>query len=136
MKTYKELKTLQTFLERFSYLKIGGRIGQSTFGGDRWINQAFYTSKEWRRTRNGIILRDNGCDLGIDGHDIVRNLVIHHINPVTIEDLEERRDCALDPDNLICVSDITHKAIHYGDESLLPKPFVERKPNDTSPWKQ
>lgn len=135
MKSYRELKKLKTFLDRFEYLKIGGKIGQSTFGGDRWINQAFYTSKEWRRTRNGIILRDNGCDLGVEGYDILRNLVIHHINPVTIEDLEERRDIALDPDNLVCVSDITHKAIHYGDASLLPKEPVERKPNDTCPWR-
>jgi len=133
-RSYSELRRLTTFEERFRYLALRGRVGDQTFGYNRWVNQDFYTSREWRQARNGIIVRDNGCDLGIEGYEIHRGLYIHHINPITVEQIESGDNCLFDPDNLITVAHRTHNAIHYGDESLLPKPLVERRPGDTKLW--
>lgn len=133
-RSYSELRQLETFEERFRYLALKGSVGQSTFGFDRWVNQGFYTSREWRQARDGIIVRDNGCDLGLDGYEIHRGLYIHHLNPITLEQLEEGDDCLLDPNNLITVTHRTHNAIHYGDERQLPLRPVDRKPGDTKLW--
>ena len=134
-RSYRELSQLPTFEDRFEYLNLVGRVGLETFGYDRIFNQRFYHSSEWRRTRNGIILRDNACDLGISGREIHSRVYIHHINPITIEDIENGSDLLLDPDNLICVTKQTHDAIHYGtSESLLKLP-IERVPGDTCPWR-
>lgn len=133
-RSYSELRQLETFEERFRYLALKGTVGQSTFGFNRWVNQGFYTSREWRQARDGIIVRDNGCDLGIDGYEIHKDLYIHHLNPITLEQLEAGDDCLLDPDNLITVSHQTHNAIHYGDERQLPLRPVDRKPGDTKLW--
>jgi len=135
MKTYRELQRLRSFLDRFEYLKLGGTVGRSTFGYDRYLNQMLYTSRRWRRTRDGIIIRDNGCDLGMDDYEIFGRILVHHINPVTLEDVEEDRDIVYDPENLIITTHSTHNAIHYGDVSLLPKLPIERTRNDTCPWK-
>lgn len=134
IKTYRELSRLHTFLERYSYLKLKGVVGDNTFGHARYLNQALYTSRRWKRIRDDVIIRDDGCDLGIIGHEIHDKIIVHHINPITIEDLELDRDCVFDPDNLVCTTLNTHNAIHYGDESLLPRLPVERRRNDTSPW--
>ena len=135
LRTYKDLRCLDTILDRFEYLKLGGQVGESTFGFDRYLNQAFYRSREWQEARRTVILRDGGCDLGIEGYEIGKGLVVHHMNPITIDDILSRRDEIFDPEFLICVSDRTHKAIHYGDAELLPKDPVERKPGDTCPWR-
>lgn len=134
IRSYSELRRLLTFEERFKYLKLRGRVGQATFGTDRYINQAFYTSAQWRRVRELVIVRDNGCDLGIDGYDIHSGLYIHHMNPMTVEDIETGNPDILDPEFLITVAHQTHNAIHYGDENLLPRPVIERKPGDTKLW--
>ncbi len=137
MKTYSELINLPTFKQRFDYLKIGGSIGEDTFGFDRWLNQYFYQQSEWRKIRDLVIVRDNGCDLGMDGFTIgKRNLIVHHMNPITKRDILDRNKDILDPEFLICVSRQTHQAIHYGNEDLLPAEPVERKANDTCPWKK
>lgn len=133
-RTYSELRRIEDFEERFRYLALRGRVGESTFGFNRWINQDFYRSREWRQARDEIIVRDNGCDLGIDGYEIHRGLYIHHLTPVTAEQIEAGDDCLVDPNNLITVSLRTHNAIHYGDESLLPQKLVERRPGDTKLW--
>lgn len=133
-RSYSELRKLETFEERFRYLALKGNVGQSTFGFDRWVNQGFYTSREWRQARDGIIVRDNGCDLGLAGFEIHRGLYIHHLNPITLEQLEEGDDCLLDPNNLITVTHRTHNAIHYGDERQLPLRPVDRRPGDTKLW--
>lgn len=133
-RSYSELRRLRTFEERYHYLALKGRVGEATFGFDRWANQAFYTSREWRNARSGIIVRDNGCDLGIEGFEIHRDLFIHHLNPITLRQIESGDDCILDPDNLITVSHKTHNAIHYGDENMLPRPLVERRRGDTKLW--
>lgn len=133
-RSYSELRHFETFVERYRYLALRGVVGESTFGFDRWANQAFYTSREWRNARHGIIVRDNGCDLGIDGHEIHSGLFIHHLNPITMAQIESGDPCILDPDNLITVTHGTHNAIHYGDERLLPRPLVDRKPGDTKLW--
>lgn len=135
IKTYSELILLPTFKERFRYLKIGGQVGKATFGYDRWLNQQFYQSPEWRRLRNDIIDRDNACDLGIPGREIYKYVVIHHINPITKQDILDRSDFLMNPEYLICVTDRTHKAIHYGDENLLYTEPVERTRFDTCPWR-
>ena len=135
IRTYKELSRLTTFEERFEYLKLGGVVGQDTFGFDRIINQRFYTSSEWKRIRDFVIIRDNGCDLGVDGYEIHERILIHHINPISLKDLEERSDLLLNPDYLICTTHATHNAIHYGDSNLLPKKPIERRRYDTCPWK-
>lgn len=137
IRTYTELSKLKTFDERFKYLQLKGHIGVDTFGFDRYMNQTFYRSRDWKRIRDWIILRDNGCDLGIEGRDVYgRNIVIHHMNPIAPEDILDRTDYLLNPDYLITTSRLTHNAIHYGDETLLPREPVERKPFDTCPWKK
>lgn len=135
IRCYKDLKSLQGLIDRYNYLKIGGCVGASTFGFDRYLNQAFYKSREWRDVRDVVILRDNACDLGVEGYDIVKGLVVHHMNPITIDDILSRKDWIFDPNYLICVSDRTHKAIHYGDERLLPQDPIDRRPGDTCPWR-
>lgn len=134
-RSYSELIRFTTFQERYDYLKLDGRVGSETFGYDRYINQRFYRSAEWKHIRDQIIVRDNGCDLGIEGHSLHSRIYIHHINPMTVDDIDQGRRMILDPDNLICVSFDTHQAIHFGDASLLPKVPVERMPGDTCPWR-
>lgn len=136
IRRYSELILLPTFLERFEYLSLSGKVGEETFGFDRYLNQLFYRSKRWRSIRNEIIVRDNGCDLGIEGLDISDKIIVHHMNPVSLEELEFDNESLYNPDFLICVSHQTHNAIHYGDANLLPKGPIERKPNDTCPWKR
>lgn len=133
---YSELITIPTFAERYEYLKLGGAVGVETFGFDRYLNQILYRSAEWKRFRNGIIIRDNGCDLACDGYDIYGKVMVHHIDPLTIEDVLKRHPKIFDPENVICVSHNTHNAIHYGDASLLVLGPVERTPYDTCPWKK
>ena len=134
-RSYRELLQFKTFEDRFDYLKLAGEVGDPTFGYDRYFNQQFYHSSEWRRARNRIILRDNGCDLGMPDYEIHGRIYIYHINPITKQDVEEFSDNLLDPDNLICVTFDTHNAIHYGDEQTLPKTPIERAPGDTCPWR-
>ena len=136
IRTYSELIKLPTFEERFQYLKLNGDVGVETFGFDRYLNQAFYSSDEWKSIRNQVIIRDNGCDLGIEGREIYKRIIIHHMNPITKEDLLYRTEYLLDPEYMICTMKNTHDAIHYGDENLLFKEPVERKPNDTCPWRR
>lgn len=136
IKTYSELIKLPTFEERFQYLKLNGDVGVETFGFDRYLNQAFYSSDEWKSIRNQVIIRDNGCDLGIEGREIYKRIIIHHMNPITKEDLLYRTEYLLNPEYMICTMKNTHDAIHYGDENLLFKEPVERKPNDTCPWRR
>lgn len=135
-KTYSELLTLQTFEERFQYLKLDGKIGEDTFGWDRYLNQVLYRSAEWRRFRREIILRDNGCDMAHPDYPINGNLIIiHHLNPITKQDIVNRSPNLFDPENVVCVSHRTHNAIHYGvEEAPIQKP-ITRMPNDTCPWK-
>ena len=134
-RTYSELIKLPTFKQRFNYLKLNGVIGEETFGFDRWLNQVFYTSSEWRKVRDIVIVRDNGNDLGVDGFQIGGKILIHHMNPITYHDILHREEDILNPEYLICVSHKTHQAIHYGNEDLLPADPVERMPNDTCPWR-
>lgn len=134
-RSYHELSQLKTFEERFEYLKLSARIGEETFGTERFLNQYFYGTPEWRALRQNALIRDQGCDLGIEDHPIGGRIEVHHINPITAEDIRNRDPCLLDLENVICVSSNTHKAIHYGDASLLPHDPIERKPNDTCPWK-
>ena len=133
---YSELSRLPTVKERFEYLKLNGKIGDFTFNGHRWMNQGFYRSPKWKQARNLVIIRDNGNDLGVDGFPIGKKILVHHMNPVTLEQLENDEDILYDPEFLICVSEATHNAIHYGDQNLLPKLPVERRPGDTCPWKR
>lgn len=136
-KLYSELITIPTFEERFEYLKLQGEIGRATFGSHRYLNQRFYTSREWRTFRRDMIARDLGCDLGVnDGlHEIGGKIIIHHLNPIAMEDIQKHDiGILLDPENVICVSNRTHEAIHYSDESLL-KTYATREPNDTVPWR-
>lgn len=135
-RSYKELSRLRTFKERYDYLRLHGEVGKDTFGFDRYLNQALYMSPEWRRFRKEVIIRDNGCDLGDPDHEIKGDrIIIHHINPLTVEDVMERAPAIFDMDNVVCVSYRTHQAIHYGDESLLPQEPVQRSAGDTCPWK-
>lgn len=127
---------MKTFKERFEYLKLDGEVGKSTFGFDRYLNQQFYRSREWRQLRNHIIVRDNGCDLGIEGTEIYGKIYIHHMNPVTISDLINNVDYIMDPESLISCSFDTHNAIHYGNFDLVNIQFIERKPNDTCLWRK
>lgn len=136
IRTYSELIKLPTFEERFQYLKLDGDVGVETFGFDRYLNQAFYSSDEWKSIRNQVIIRDNGCDLGIEGREIYKRIIIHHMNPITKEDLLYRTEYLLNPEYMICTMKNTHDAIHYGDENLLFKEPIERKPNDTCPWRR
>lgn len=135
IKTYSELITLPTFEERFNYLKLGGTVGESTFGFDRYLNQNLYKSQEWKSVRNKVIIRDNGCDLACEGYEIYGKVLIHHINPITAEDIINRNPIIFDLENLITTVHNTHNAIHYGDENLLIKGPIERTKNDTIPWK-
>ena len=135
IRTYSELSKLSTFKERFDYLKLNGKVGEDTFGHSRFLNQDFYSSPEWRRARRNIIVRDNGCDMGLEGYSIQGRIYVHHINPITVDDILERRPCLFDPENLICVSSMTHEAITYGIEDMLPTDPVIRRPNDTCPWR-
>lgn len=134
IRTYVELRQLETFEDRYHYLKIGGVTGEATFGFDRWINQRFYKSREWRRARDHVIVRDNGCDLGIPGFEIYTDLLVHHMNPISLDDIEHSTEWLLDPNFLITTSLTTHNAIHYGDESLLPRGPIVRKAGDTTLW--
>lgn len=136
IKTYDELMKLETFEERYEYLKIGGEVGKETFGFDRYLNQVFYRSKEWQSVRNKVIARDNGCDLGIPGREIRGNkILIHHMNPITKADIINRSEFLLDPKYLICTVKNTHDAIHYGSKDLLYTDPIERSKNDTCPWR-
>ena len=134
-RTYRECIQLPTFQERYRYLQIGGRVGKETFGFDRYLNQMLYRTPEWKRFRRDMIVRDNGCDLGCEEYEIYGNILVHHINPITVDDVVNRASCIFDPNNAICTSLNTHNAIHYGDETLLITEPVVRKPNDTCPWK-
>lgn len=134
IRTYSELQRIPTFEDRYRYLALRGQVGEATFGFDRWVNQQFYRSSEWRRLRREIILRDNGCDLGVDGHEIHERIYIHHMNPMTPNDIIHDDENILDPEFLICTTHRTHNAIHYGDERLLPKKYVPRRPGDTKLW--
>lgn len=133
-KSYSGLIRLNSFEERFDYLKLKGNVGNQTFGYDRYLNQLLYRSSKWRKIRDEIIIRDNGCDLGIPGYDILDKIVIHHINPITIEQVEDLDPVIFDCENLICVSHDTHMAIHYQNTSKLPSPLKTRKPGDTTLW--
>ncbi len=134
MLTYSESLLYKDFERRFNYLKLNGVVAHSTFGGHRYLNQALYQSDEWRRVRRAVILRDNGCDLAISDRPIYGKILVHHINPITQEDIQNRASCIFDLDNLITVSLETHNALHYGDCSLVNKDVITRKPNDTAPW--
>lgn len=137
IRTYSEMILLPTFLERFRYLQIGGKVGAETFGYDRYLNQTLYRTAEWKRFRNEIIVRDNGCDLGCEGYDIVgQKILVHHINPISVEDVLRRDPKVFDPENAITTILNTHNAIHYSDESLLVTEPIERKPNDTCLWRR
>lgn len=136
IRTYSELVRLPTFEERFRYLRLDGLVGKDTFGFDRYLNQEFYRSKEWKEARDFVIVRDNGCDLGMDGYEIAGRIYIHHMNPITVNDIVHSSDFLLNPDYLICMSHNTHNAVHYGDEDLLVTAPVERRKNDTCPWKR
>lgn len=133
-RSYSELRRIDSFLERFRYLSLRGQVGESTFGFDRYINQQFYGSSEWKHIRNYVISRDEGCDLGIPGRDIHSRLVIHHMNPMTVDEISHGDDSILDPEFLITTTHSTHNAIHYGDEKQLPRPFVPRRAGDTKLW--
>ena len=134
LRTYTELLQLSTFEARFAYLKLHSVVGRATFGYDRWINQRFYTSGEWKKVRNDIILRDNGCDLGIEDRQIFDRIIIHHMNPMEAKDIVHGDPDILDPRFLITTTHKTHNAIHFGDSSILKKPFVARRPGDTKLW--
>lgn len=134
-KCYTELSKLKTFKERFEYLKIGGQVGEDTFGFDRYLNQALYTSPEWRHVRNEVLIRDEGRDLGVEGRDIFKYAIIHHMNPITERQILDRDPEIFNPEYLITVSHKTHNAIHYGNYELLDDEITERTSNDTTPWK-
>lgn len=134
-RTYSEMRTYETFEERFEYLCLAGEVGKETFGFDRWINQHFYRSTQWKQAREVVIIRDNGCDLGVEGYGIGRgDALVHHINPMTPDDLINGSGWVLDPEYLVLTTQRTHNAIHYGDASLIRKPLVERQPGDTKLW--
>lgn len=136
IRTYSEMIKLTTFEDRYEYLKLSGRVGEDTFGFDRYLNQIFYKSKEWLRIRDYVITRDNGCDLGIADRNIYGKILIHHMNPISKEDILERSDFLLNPNYLICTMKRTHDAIHYGNIGNFHTDYVERRPNDTCPWRQ
>ena len=136
IRSYSELRRITTFEERYKYLQLGGIVGKDTFGFDRYLNQIFYRSQKWRSIRDQVIIRDNGCDLGVEGCDIYGRILIHHMNPITLEDIERESDFLLNPEYLICTTHNTHNAIHYGDEKLLITAPIERTKNDTCPWRQ
>lgn len=137
IRTYAELSKMDSYKDRFLYLQLNGVVGEETFGFDRYLNQVFYSSYEWKKVRRLVILRDDGNDMGMDDYPIQGRIMIHHMNPITVEDIEQRKDYIMDPEYLICVSHQTHEAIHYGDYglALYSKPYVERQPNDMIPWR-
>jgi hypothetical protein len=136
-KTYSELIQIPSYIERYRYLKLGGKTGEITFGNERYLNQLLYKSPEWKSFRRHIILRDEGCDMGVPGYEITGQILVHHINPITVEDIYNREECVFDEENVICVCKITHNAIHYGSEDLLViDEIVERRPNDTIFWRR
>ena len=135
IRSYSKLIKLQTFEERFDYLKLDGVVGEDTFGFDRYLNQQFYRSREWKRIRDQVIIRDNGCDLGVDGYEIHGRVLIHHMNPISTDDIHTMSDFLMNPEYLICVTHRTHNAIHYGDDNLIITAPIERTKNDTCPWK-
>ena len=135
IRTYSELIEIPSFKERYEYLRLDGKVGEDTFGWSRYLNQALYTSDEWKRTRRKVILRDNGCDLACEGYEIFGKILIHHINPITAQDILNRNPKVFDPENVITTVHNTHNAIHYGDENLLITEPIERSRNDTCPWK-
>lgn len=135
IRRYSELRQYNTFIDRYRYLRIGGIVGESTFGFERFLNQTLYKTDRWRSARDKVILRDEGCDLGIKDLPINGIVIVHHINPISISDIQDGEDWVFDPEFLICTSRNTHNAIHYGDEDLLPKGLIERAPNDICPWK-
>lgn len=134
MRTYSELMKIEDFEGRYNYLRVQSKVGLATFGFERWLNQAFYTSVQWRRVRRDVIARDLGCDLGMEGHEVMHDIHVHHMNPIGVQDLTHADPDVLNPEYLISVSLQTHNAIHYGDSSLLAKPFIPRKRNDTKLW--
>lgn len=134
-KSYSELVSIHGYKERFDYLKIGGKVGLETFGSDRYLNQMLYVSPKWKQFRREMIIRDNGCDMAHKEHPVFERLVLHHINPITVLDVVNRDPKIFDPENVVCVNHMTHEALHYGSEDLLPKDPVERKPNDTCLWR-
>ena len=136
LKSYSELMEIPNYTDRFKYLKLNGCVGRETFGFDRYLNQALYWSQDWRSFRNLVIIRDQGFDMGVEGYNIVGRIIIHHINPIIPEQIEERDPLIFSMDNVICVSHKIHEAIHYGDQSLLPSDPIIRKPFDTCPWKE
>ena len=135
IRCYSDLRSIDSFKERYLYLQLHGKVAEETFGYDRYVNQQLYKSHKWVKTRREIIIRDNGCDLGVDGYELDNYIIVHHINPITLEDIEEERDNIFNPENLICCSSRTHKAIHFGDESLLPREPIIRRPGDTCLWR-
>lgn len=135
-RSYSEMLSYDTYEARFNYLKLNGKVAGETFGSNRYLNQILYKDPEWRSTRDKIILRDGGCDLGIPGREIYGPISVHHINPITVEDVINRNPKVFDHDNLICTADLTHKAIHYSDESILITDPIVRTKNDTCPWKK
>lgn len=134
-KCYSELIEIDNFLDRFEYLKLGGVVGETTFGSNRYLNQILYRSYEWKKFRREMIIRDNGCDLADPDREIGGIIILHHINPISIDDVRNKRRCVFDPENVVCVSHMTHEAIHYGDNTLLMKGPVIRRPGDTIPWR-
>ena len=136
IRTYSELITFPTFEERYEYLRLGGKIGEETFGFDRYLNQTFYKTKEWLSIRDKVIIRDNGCDLAMEDREIYSRILVHHMNPITKDDVLKRSKYLLDPEYLVCTTKNTHDAIHYGDKSLLLVSPIERRKNDTCPWRQ
>lgn len=136
MKTYSELLKFVTFEDRFNYLMLNGGVAEKTFGFDRWLNQNFYRSAEWRSIRDFVIIRDGGCDLAMDGYEIYDKIIVHHMNPIEQSDILHSSDILINPEYLVCVSHNTHNAIHYGDASLLMTAPIERRPGDTCPWKR
>lgn len=136
IRTYSELIKFDTFMDRYQYLRLDGKVGEETFGFDRWLNQLFYKDPEWLSIRNEVIIRDNGCDLGIADREVHSRILVHHMNPISREDILARSEFLLDPEYLICTSKTTHDAIHYGDENLLMGEPIERTRNDTCPWRR
>ena len=136
IKTYSDLVLFPTLYERYNYLKLGGRVGDRTFGFDRYLNQELYRSRRWKEARDYVIIRDGGNDLGLEDFPIGRRIMVHHMNPLTIREIEDGAKTVFDPEGLICVSPMTHNAIHFGDIELLPKPLIERSRYDTCPWRK
>lgn len=136
IRTYSELFKFDTFMDRYQYLRLDGKVGEETFGFDRWLNQLFYKDPEWLSIRNEVIIRDNGCDLGITDREVHSRILVHHMNPISREDILARSEFLLNPEYLICTSKTTHDAIHYGDENLLMGEPIERTRNDTCPWRR